>query len=387
MPKKSNKKRSDGRIAVSVYIGMIDGKRKYKTVYGATQKEAEKKAGELRAKLGKGLALAVRADTLSSWGNFYLNAKSAEVGEAQLRLISRRLDYWIDALGNSNITAIRPVDIQPVLNRLAQYNPYTGKPTARRTLSYYVQCLSAVFDYAIDNHLIDYNPAARVRIPQDSPTSYRRSLTPEERKRIIEFEHRGKPAMMLLMLSGLRRGEATALLWSDIDFENDTISVTKSYDFKAGCLKPPKNGKPRIVSVPKLLTSYLSGIERKSVFVIISAHGEMMTESAWKRLLDSYLCDLNLQYGTFVKSQKKFAPEKAPMSIEPFTFHCLRHTFCTIMYEAGIDVLVAQQQMGHSDPKTTLAIYTHLQQEHCRRDLKKLDDYLSPEQTDARHGT
>lgn len=42
MPKKSNAKRKDGRIAVQIYLGIVDGKRKYKTVYGATQKEADK---------------------------------------------------------------------------------------------------------------------------------------------------------------------------------------------------------------------------------------------------------------------------------------------------------------------------------------------------------
>ena len=51
MPKRKNTVRSDGRIAVQVYIGRVDGKRKYKTVYGATQKEAVQKADEVRAML------------------------------------------------------------------------------------------------------------------------------------------------------------------------------------------------------------------------------------------------------------------------------------------------------------------------------------------------
>lgn len=48
MAKKLNKKRADGRIAVQVYLGTVDGKRKYKTDYGITQKEANNKADELR---------------------------------------------------------------------------------------------------------------------------------------------------------------------------------------------------------------------------------------------------------------------------------------------------------------------------------------------------
>lgn len=181
---------------------------------------------------------------------------------------------------------------------------------------------------------------------------------------------------MLLMLSGLRRGEATALTWRDIDFDNSTISVTKSFDFKQRKIKAPKNGKARTVFVPKLLIDYLRDLPHNSVFVLTSARGTMMTEMAWKRLLESYLYDMNLEYGAFTAPQKKFAPQKVPFVIRPFTLHCLRHTFCSMMYNAGVDVLTAQQQMGHSDVKTTLEIYTHLSQEKKAADISKLNSSL-----------
>ena len=64
MPKKKNTKRSDGRIAVQVYLGKDEsGKRKYKTVYGNTQKEADEKAAELRTQLGKGLDISSKNKT------------------------------------------------------------------------------------------------------------------------------------------------------------------------------------------------------------------------------------------------------------------------------------------------------------------------------------
>ena len=60
MGKKSNKKREDGRIAVQVYLGRDEGgKRKYKTVYGRTQKEADAKAQELKLALNKGIDLSL----------------------------------------------------------------------------------------------------------------------------------------------------------------------------------------------------------------------------------------------------------------------------------------------------------------------------------------
>ena len=233
-----------------------------------------------------------------------------------------------------------------------------------------------MLDFCVDNRIIDYNPSLKLKSPQNAPQSTRRALTPTEQQWINEFEHRAKPAAILMMYSGLRRGEASALLWSDVDFKNNTISVTKSYDFKLCKLKPPKNGKSRLVSVPQKLIDYLKTLPQKSEYVITTAKGERMTETAWKRLLESYIYDLNYEYGYVPKSFKKYSPNKIPLSIEPFSWHCLRHTFCTLMYNAGVDVLTAKEQMGHSDVKTTLAIYTHLQNEHKAANISKLDEFL-----------
>lgn len=375
MPKKSNTKRADGRYAVQVYLGRDQGKRKYKTVYGATQKEADRKAEEIKAKLHKGIDVSNASD-FSTWSDHYLSYKKSETSDDQYSLIKSRVEFWNEKFLYCKIADIRPLDVRQALDDLAERNPYTGKPTSKRTLSFYLQIIRSIFDYAIDNRVIEYNPASRVKVPNAKQSNERRALTQEERQRVIAFKHRGQLAIMLMMLSGLRRGEATALQWSDIDFDNHTITVDKSYNFKSSTIKPPKNGKSRVVTVPQILTDFLKTVEKKSIYVITSANGKMMTEIAWKRLLDSYLYDMNLAYGNFTKDYKKHTPEKIPMVIQPFTLHCLRHTFCTMMYEAGVDVLVAQQQMGHSDVKTTLSIYTHLQQEHQVNNISALDKYL-----------
>ncbi|MBQ7296074.1 MAG: site-specific integrase, partial [Clostridia bacterium] len=165
--------------------------------------------------------------------------------------------------------------------------------------------------------------------------------------------------------------------WSDVDFENHTITVNKSYDFKNNCIKKPKTkAGTRIVSVPARLIAYLSSLDKKSLYVLTTATGKMMTNDAWHSLWNSYICDLNLKYGTSIEKRNKYDPRGNMLTIEPFTPHCLRHTFCTILYEAGIDVLTAKEQMGHSDVKTTLAIYTHLDGQHKKKNISKLNEYL-----------
>ena len=64
------------------------------------------------------------------------------------------------------------------------------------------------------------------------------------------------------------------------------------------------------------------------------------------------------------------------MRIQTFTPHQLRHTFCTLLYFAGVDVLTARDQMGHSNISVTLSIYTHLDKQYKQDSMSKLDSFL-----------
>ena len=375
-----NAQQPDGRYRVRVYLGVKDGKKQYKSVYGKTQKEADRKAEELKVSLRKGIDVSASNDSFKTWANYWLTSKKYEVSADRYSTLLSRSALWIDALNTAQISQIKPFELQTILFSIAAKNPYTGEPMARKTIRGYVQVINAIFDFAIDNRVIDYNPANKLKIPQTAPPAEtRRALTEQERQRVMEFEHRAKPSAMLMMLSGLRRGEATALQWNDIDFENNRIFVTKSYNFKTKDFKAPKNGKARVVTVPKVLIDYLKTLPRNSLFVLTNSSGKMMTDDAWKRLYQSYMYDMNLEYGFNGKAPSKFSPIKVPMMIAPFTPHELRHTFCTTMFEAGVDALAAKEQMGHSDIQTTLSIYTHLSSKHKELQLDKLDAFYDAE--------
>ena len=66
-----------------------------------------------------------------------------------------------------------------------------------------------------------------------------------------------------------------------------------------------------------------------------------------------------------------------PIPIENIFPHALRHTFASIMYEAGVDAKTTQKLMGHASIKTTLEIYTHLTNEHVDEEVYKLNKYIS----------
>ena len=139
----------------------------------------------------------------------------------------------------------------------------------------------------------------------------------------------------------------------------------------------------RTVDIPQRLADYMAAMPRENLLVIHSTRGRVMTESAWVKLWQSYMRVLNEKYGNRTladlerMNSSKPGPKKLDMTIPHITMHWLRHTFCTLMYLAGVDVVQACAQMGHADVSTTLRIYTHLDAVHKRKSVDKLDLYLS----------
>lgn len=65
------------------------------------------------------------------------------------------------------------------------------------------------------------------------------------------------------------------------------------------------------------------------------------------------------------------------IAMEPFTAHQLRHTYATMLYDAGVDTKSAQSLMGHASIEMTLKIYTHLSQRKKANSISKLNDFLN----------
>ena len=372
------KKRSDGRYEAKVYLGMVDGKKKYKAVYGTTQKEVQAKADAVRLQLGKGLDVSADNDTFNRWADLWAESKKTECTPALAKAYKARIKRFTDTLGNRPISRIKLHELQAVLDRLAEKNPYTSKPTSKKTLYDFIAVASQVFEYAIANRVIDYNPAKGLKIRKDAPTQQRRALTKQERQWVLSTPHVMQPAAMIMMLAGLRRAEVTALQWGDVDLKKKTITVTRSYDFKNKTLKAPKTAAGRrTVFIPDNLAAYLRGLPKSAIWVFPTPDGKMTGERFWERHWAGYLRELNRVHGDFSKVKTLKKSQALPFVIDRFTPHCLRHTYCTMLHEAGVDVVTAKELMGHSNIKTTLGIYTHLSKEKAESDISRLNAFFN----------
>lgn len=370
------KKRSDGRYASKIYLG--DGK--YKVVYAKTQKELRQKVADAKVALGKGIDLSAASDTFGEWSKRWLDLKSYEVSHGRLDAYKCGLAY-LECFEDRPLNKLYAYDLQMLMIRLHKAEG-VGIETLKNTRS----AAKQVFDLAIANRVLDYNPLASVKVPQESEEPSRRALTQEEIGWILApSEHRGKAAAMVMLFAGLRRGELMALTWDNVDLENHTITVCQTAEIVKGKSRVKQGGKTknatRVIDIPDVLVDYLSALPRTSEYVCPSATGKLMSETAWKRMWDSYLLDLNVRFGEFdpgfKKPRSRYAPVKTPFVIPRFTAHWLRHTYITMLYQAGVDVLTAKEQAGHADISTTLSIYTHLDRSFKRREMGKLDAYIA----------
>lgn len=382
MPK--SKRRADGRYCRQIYIGKSpDGKRKYHTIYATTAKEADRLAAEYRAALGRGLDPHSKARTVKDLLDALMASKAAQgVGISWQRCLANHIGH-LHPIWAIPADKVRTADVQAVLNELAQDG------LSHKTISQIAGTLSAAFRLAIPE-VVQYNPCDKAVVPAGKPAKRREWLDEERQAWVLNTPHRAQRAAMVMMLAGLRRGEATALTWADVDLDSRTITVNKSWDFAAGRVKAPKTAAgERVVHIPRLLADYLRAereADPSTLYVVHTATGGRMTDIAWRRMWDSYMSDLNVKYG-YHGAVSKYATRKKdksgkeqgalPMVIRTFTPHELRHTFCTLLYMAGVDVLTARDQMGHASVQVTQEIYTHLDAKHKARKMEALDGYLS----------
>lgn len=293
-------------------------------------------------------------------------------------------------IGDKELAEIKPFDMDVIICKLYECNPNTNKPASKKFLSNIIGCATRIFDFAIENEIIYKNPAKgkKKTIPKNAPVKIVSPITSEQQQLVIDVDHRGKIAAVIMMFMGLRTGELLALEWNDVDLDKLQVSVNKRLQKVDGnkyiLSEGTKNGENRFVSIPENLGAWLSKQKSiaKSYLVCPNRSGELNTPTQWKRLWESYQNAINYYCYTQkcksldIKPEKIFSPNKIPRVVSSFNPHQLRHTYATMLYISGVDTLTARELLGHSNIETTLKIYTHLDKKFKQLNITKFDNYI-----------
>lgn len=361
MPTKKSK-RSDGRYQVSISVkSEKTGRSIRKYFYGDTQREANDKKKQYLKTLASHVSM--DNDSLNVWISTWVKSSSPS---ASIRKSNAFYAKKLAAvLGDMPIKDIRMIDIRTFAQGVAGMSFSTVKATKRIT--------NRIFEDAVRNRLIPFNPCDGVTWQYASKGTHR-ALEAWEKRLILENHtiHRAGLWAIIMLFAGLRRGEALALQWEDIDFESQIIHVNKAivFDGNAARISTTKT-QAGIRDVPLLpqLRDALLCYEDRTGNVCRNASGEpIQTQAAFKRGWESWLNAMtNILNGEEPENQGRRSDLKTESDDSRKVFsirtHDLRHTFCTMLYNAGIGLKEAQYIMGHADIDMTLEVYTHLDKE------------------------
>lgn len=290
--------------------------------------------------------------------------------------------------GSKNINEIKPLDISELVRELAEKNPNTGKPAAKKTLQTLVSTLYRIFDMAIDNDWLVKNPAKNKNkfVPKNAPKKEVVAISKYEQKLIVDVQHRCQIAAMIMMFMGLRTGELLALEWNDIDLVNRRAyihrHIIKIANNKYVSEEGTKTMRARYVTIPEELCKYLSFEKKKATshYVFSKKDGKMHTPSSFQSAWQGYLNTLNYEEykKNFGENISKFDPKGYPKTIK-ISPHQLRHTYATLLYYSNMDPLTTSKLLGHTTVDFTLNTYTHLDEKNKTLDISSFNKYISEE--------
>lgn len=368
-----HKKEKNGLYRKNLVVGKkADGSYIRKSVYGKTIKELEQKIVEVTQQLNHGIQVWESTMTFRELANIWYEQYNLEAGEnwkySQGNMIKK---YLVPPLGEMRIKDLRQLHLQTIITTLSKNGLSTSYMKKLK------QIATQIMQVAVGSDLIMRNPFSDVKVPKKDPF-IRRPLTDNEVALITDNwrGHNLGPMAMIMLYAGLRRGEAIALEWSDIDLEKKVIHVTKAASVvkNVTCIKKPKSDAGiRDVPIPKVLRNMLMEIRKPSGYVCTNTSGEVLTESSYKRQWDSFRNYLNVCAGG-QKGTGRYVPRITV--IENITAHMLRHTYASMLFDANVDVKSAQRFLGHDDIEVTLEIYTHLSEMKEEKSIEALDSHL-----------
>lgn len=339
-PKKQHlKKRKDGRYC-AVYKGH--------QFMGRTEDEALALRDEYKRLESYGIGSAY---TLEDYCNYWLPLHKVGIKRHTYNAYASALEKLIEPIAQIQLPVL-------TVDHIAQaYAGMVGYSAGY--ISVACSLLTSVLDSALESGYIRRNPcrSKTIKAPKGTSGSHR-AITEEERQLILSTPHRMQVPALVMLYCGLRRGEVSALMPSDIT-ENQ-ITVNKSVTFNVNRQEVGETKTTsgvRTVPVPAILKPFLSDL---SGFPMRNINGELITERGWKGGWTAYMSALS-------------KAAKHPVSIR---CHDLRHTYCTMLRDAGVDIKIAQKWMGHADISMILKVYDHPSAGREKTALKALNKSL-----------
>ncbi len=366
-----------------------NGQRKTKVV--GAREAAERVKREIEARLALGDASPLQTEdralpTLAVYSKDWLDHISQRLKPGTVGYYSQYLRlYVLPKFGDTPLDGIERDAIKKFISELA------ARSLAKNTIRLVITALRAVLSGAIEDGLIDRNPAQRLGrfVKSERPEREAIALTAREVERLLAAAKAFCPSRYPLFLTavraGLREGELPALRWGDIQFgeseddQNRYILVQRNYDRRwSRKFVTTKSRKPRRVDMSRELRRELLTV-RDQRLLEASQHckSDISPDLVFPSEAGTVLEMNNL-------SERVFKPLLVRAGLRNVRFHDLRHTYGSLLIQTGASLAYVRDQMGHSSIQVTVDIYGHLIPGANVSYVDRLDSETSPPESARR---
>jgi len=337
----------------------LDGRRRQRRfTFQGRRAEAQAAYDQVWARLIRGELTNPGRATVSDLLERWLDSRAARVERSTLERYRAMIDDQLrPVLGSIKLSALSPHHIEDALKtwrKMPRRDRKTGV-LSQRTLHHLLSTLRSVLRMAVNWELIPRNPCDRIDpIERGGRTVV--GLAPPDVAPFFE-RLRGAPVFLPALVAafgGFRRGELLALHWSDLDLATGSVDVERALEESSDgtlSLKAPKTDKSRRRIV---LPAFVLEVLRTHRQELVEIFGE-------DRLPRAVFPDVGTGgYWRPDAFSSAFYYTVRSRGLQRISFHGLRHTYNTLMQDAGVDVVVRSHVLGHSDIGVTGNVYGHV---------------------------
>jgi integrase len=294
---------------------------------------------------------------------------------------------------NNYFARIKLKDITKKMYQNALTDLKNEKKLAHNTISGIHGTARMIFKRALEQDLILSDPTQFAFIPKDKKTVediestnvQDKYLEKEELKLFLdkakELNEESYTILFVLAWTGFRAGELLALKWKDVDFEERTINITKTY------YNPTNNTKKFYLLPPKTQGSIRKIIVEDEVLKVLQKH-QIKQKMIKLQLGDEYF-DGDFVFGRMnppyfgyphfiktVENRMEAVLKQLPNIKKHLTPHSLRHTHTSLLAEAGVELLQIMDRLGHTEDETTTQVYLHITKDRKKEASQKFGELM-----------